>query len=652
MWRGIELENSENGNSAILEINNSLIENAVCAVKTIANSSTSKAASVIATNSTFKNNCIVLNFGENSPNQNTFSNFNSSNFIIDTNYFGANAVTPNDHILVKLYGTSNKHFRGCNFTVSGQGMWRGIVAEDAGFTVRERCNSGTYNICDECSTPYTRSYFSGFYKAIDVNNSGSQTAFSVKRTDFATGNTQKIWVGSSNNYSISYSNFAFPATPQPSGRLTSYYGICSQNSSGYTISDNHFYQNPSVFNIENIGIYMGNSGTANNILHFNSFENLYKGVYVTLTNGTTSGSPSGLTIACNDFIGNKYDITLSNATIKSEQGSPSTGAGNSFVGTRTSSIYSSGNQQINYYYKNASPFIPYHPSAHINLYAASSSNHLNCARLLCSSLINPRESLERYSELQNHNEDGSNDLEMLNLSNAALHALMSDSVEYFDELIQWYSIINTPIAKYSLVETLFALEKYSEAETVLSTIPSLYEFGEKNWQEHQNYLNFFHFKKNLRIAGQSYEALTASELLELQEIALSTNGRSATMARGVLCFFYGICFEEEENPVEKILVSEDMPDNSEESPAFAPQQSPENNSTSAQLCDLTIAKIYPNPTTGMIYFDNLEEKLVTLYNQTGLLLQSTTKNSLDLSKYPAGIYFVKINNSTLLVIKQ
>ncbi|GHV43384.1 hypothetical protein FACS1894180_2290 [Bacteroidia bacterium] len=645
MWQGIELENSENLQSTILEMNNSLIENAVCAVKTIANSSTSKAASVIATNSTFKNNGIALNFGENNPSQNTASTIKSTNFQIDNNYLGSNNVTPNDHILVKLYGTNNKIFSGCNFTVVGAKTWRGVVAEDAGFTVREKCNSGNYNVCDDCPTSYTRSYFSGFDKAIDVNNAGNQVAFKVKRTYFAANNTRAINVVSCNNYSVTYSNFDFPE-PVIKGTAISCYGIYSQNASGYTISDNTFYQILSNQGNSNTGIVMKNSGISNNRIHFNQFENMDLGVYVLQTNGASNGT-SGLTIVCNDFIGGKYDIVLERATIHPEQGNASSGANNSFVGTQTSSIYSTGNQQINYYYKNAAPFIPYNPStAYIRLQPTTTTLASNCRQANCLIAILPEKSLQQYQQLQNDNEDGVNDLEMLQLSNAAVHALMTDSIEHLKELQQWYSVINTPIAKYSLAETHFALAEYKESERVLAELPAKFKFEEDEKKEHENYMRFYHFTKKLTNSNRSFDKLSESEILELETIASATTGRSATMAQGVLCFFYGICFEEEE-------MIEDIGDkgNTEHSPQNAPKNTTIPTTPTISTTPTTPV-IYPNPTNGMIYFDNIEGKTLSIYDESGKLLQTTTSNFFDLSKYPNGNYYLKIENQSFKVVKQ
>jgi hypothetical protein len=68
--------------------------------------------------------------------------------------------------------------------------------------------------------------------------------------------------------------------------------------------------------------------------------------------------------------------------------------------------------------------------------------------------------------------------------------------------------------------------------------------------------------------------------------------------------------------------------------------------------------IYPNPTTGKIFFENdLNFKEKKLYNLEGKLLQTTQDNTLDLSSYFNGVYILKVQDknmrmTNLKIIKQ
>jgi hypothetical protein len=94
MWQGIELQNSETGQAAILEMNNALIENAICAVKFVSDSTktSSRESTLTATASTFKNNCIAIDVEKKTATYTTVaSTFNACSFIIDTNYRGCDS---------------------------------------------------------------------------------------------------------------------------------------------------------------------------------------------------------------------------------------------------------------------------------------------------------------------------------------------------------------------------------------------------------------------------------------------------------------------------------------------------------------------------------------------------------------------------------
>ena len=60
--------------------------------------------------------------------------------------------------------------------------------------------------------------------------------------------------------------------------------------------------------------------------------------------------------------------------------------------------------------------------------------------------------------------------------------------------------------------------------------------------------------------------------------------------------------------------------------------------------------IYPNPTTGMVYFPT--ESNIRIYTIMGKLLQETFGKEVDLSAYPQGMYFLRTENAWTKVIKE
>ena len=66
-------------------------------------------------------------------------------------------------------------------------------------------------------------------------------------------------------------------------------------------------------------------------------------------------------------------------------------------------------------------------------------------------------------------------------------------------------------------------------------------------------------------------------------------------------------------------------------------------------------KLYPNPVEDYLYIQSSDTtiKNIDIYNMLGKrIYTSSSENRLDMSSYSAGIYFVKINNSTFKIVKK
>jgi uncharacterized repeat protein (TIGR02543 family) len=73
--------------------------------------------------------------------------------------------------------------------------------------------------------------------------------------------------------------------------------------------------------------------------------------------------------------------------------------------------------------------------------------------------------------------------------------------------------------------------------------------------------------------------------------------------------------------------------------------------TGAESHTLGVAKVYPNPTSGMVTIENNGAE-VLLYSLQGTLLERTSGSRLDLSGYPAGVYVLKSGSKTARIVKQ
>ncbi|MDD2387711.1 MAG: T9SS type A sorting domain-containing protein, partial [Bacteroidales bacterium] len=62
--------------------------------------------------------------------------------------------------------------------------------------------------------------------------------------------------------------------------------------------------------------------------------------------------------------------------------------------------------------------------------------------------------------------------------------------------------------------------------------------------------------------------------------------------------------------------------------------------------------ITPNPTNGLINISGQGINNITIFDNIGKELISTKNTNIDLSKYPAGMYFVKISANNEIITKK
>ena len=62
-----------------------------------------------------------------------------------------------------------------------------------------------------------------------------------------------------------------------------------------------------------------------------------------------------------------------------------------------------------------------------------------------------------------------------------------------------------------------------------------------------------------------------------------------------------------------------------------------------------MVSIFPNPTIGKVYIEM--ESNIKVYNMRGALLLETFGNQVDLSAYPQGVYFLRVNGGWAKMVK-
>lgn len=586
LWPGIEVIGDRTKRQlpqwqGIVELKNgAVIENAHCAIHTGYQGDGAYATTggiIKADSAFFINNRRAVAFlsyentllnGSVASNQSYFKRcFFSVN---DDNFFALNNCQFIDH--VTMWEVRGVKFNGCLFTntITTSGDRRhAIYAEDAGFEVNTYCRVQNYIGCECPENHSVHCEFSGFTTAVEASTDGDPYAVLVNRAKFF-NNVTGLKINDNTFATITRNDFNLQNRPSKSNNIGLYLNTCS----GYQVEENRFHRAGLPVNFTSTGIKVHNNGITDNSIYRNIFDTLSYGIYVSGTNGSTS---SGLQMLCGDFNKNNKDIYLatSNTTVSPLQGSLQISAGNTFNKTNNYNIQSLANQNMVYFYTGQSnagnPYYPALRTTNVLPYLSKSENP--CTSTLCDGGGTPKSLAQFQSDMSAYTAAvvGTDDdadafdtgahagtpLQTMRQSLSetyytAVRALMSDTVLDLDELEQWHAAAQPIGDPYSLTETRFMLG-CSEPFT-----------ADAEDAELSNYADFHALKLALRDnagahAGApqlnsqnsqnspfiNWYALTDGQIAQLQTIAERNTGRASVMAKGVLCFFHGICYEDE-----------------------------------------------------------------------------------------------------------
>ena len=675
--------------------NNSVIENSSWGIVTWNGTSYSTTGGIVqCTNSTFRNNGRQVEFypytNHNASNEecNNVSYFKNCNFTIDNNnLFSSSNVTYTD--MIKMSGVRGISIRGCHFSDNRTGMpARGSAIRIAGASanIKPSCSFGDYTPNLPCNcTGESRNTFYCFTKGIDVENTGSNYSFYVFKTDFEKCK-QSVYASAVNNYNITMSDMNLTGVESLSP--ANGYGIYSSNCTGYKIEGNSIYTtNASSVFCQTNGIYMHNSGVDN--IYRNTFEKLDRGIY--------SDSNPGLLISCNEF-SNIFNNDIKTAGFVCHQGTSSTGAGNQFTAGVLNIETDNTNYPTYYFSGQANSSNPYYPASVQGSITRTSSSAANeCNPTICIVPIYPPinppivgpilgnsapennditlyESLQQIydSRLAEYNNAGygfllenfeENDADivavarlkqdtlisihraMAEIANRNIDAIFEDTVVFDRESLNgWYNRINTQTAKYSLVNSYFEVGEYALARQELAAIPQRFVLSNDELAEYDNFCQYQSLRESVYSSGRNYAQLTEDEIAELQTIVERNTGVSSAYANSVLCFFYGICRDEEMD----IDFDIDAPMNSKSTTEVVEENA-----------EPLAIYVYPNPADEElnILLNSLPEgkTMIEFHDVTGRLVLSEeikgNSTSINISSLRQGVYMYRIVNGDNVIAR-
>ena len=702
MWQGVFVEGHSNQHQTtanqgkVVLKNGAVIENALCGIRTGApgdTGNTSTGGIIQCFNSVFRNCAKAVAFLPYADTiggttiRNNFSGFSNCTFTVDdNNLFAANDTSFDTH--VSLWDVRGVSFEGCTFSNAATAMTydRGyaIKAEDAGFSVSTLCDTVYTEPTTDCQCPAdkaTYSQFGGFLTAISANTTGNTYYVSVDEARFSNNGTGISFSGNG-HVAVTRNDFNMSSLP---GTLVEGIGLSLNGCTGYLVEENNFRRRVLSGTLPFVGISVESSGTAANSLYRNSFSNLNKAVLVTGTNGGYH-DPAGLECTCNTFSGDQYDIYVAaDSHMSWQQGSASVGADNSFTGTTASSLYNIGNHTIDYYHITGGNHTPYNPTSNVDDRKSLAANP--CLSTLCDDgshsplppdpikspdagylslkaqydtlfsvfgsrgyadiLANPSEDLHSPADILSARlclaQLGELERELHTRSNTAVRALLRDTLLDLPAVESWFAATPGLSGQYSLAETEY-LAGESNAQTLQGVSALLATQEERD--VYDNYLAFNALKEALsgHLRGHAnWPLATEGQKAELQRIADAGTGRSSVMARGVLCFFFDICYDGDFTPtgdIRRLASTGETGDSSHNSGVSM--------------------KLYPNPVTNTlnVEFEGTDDPqgTLTVTDITGVTVLTRECHNpvtqLDVSHLTPGLYVVSFRNAQGVVVRK
>jgi len=689
MWQGVYVEGHRNqpqtaaNQGTVQLLNGAVVENAIKGIRTSAPGSgwNTTGGIITADNATFRNCAKAVEYlsyaGTNYASQvvDNKGSFTTCTFTVDdNNLFAANGTDLLAH--VSLWDVKGVEFTNCRFEDARTGNHSrksAISALDAGFEMKAGCS---YNVprpeCDCPPASSTHSSFAGFGTAIDAETSGSPYGIVIDGAQFS-DNITGVRIGGSSHATVTRCTFDLSEMPV---RVVS--GLCLDGCTGYLVEGNTFTRGASAPNGSRYGIRVNNSGTDANRLYRNTFERLSHGIYVTGTNGDVN-SNIGLQMTCNGFTNDTYGIYVaSGATVGPMQGSSVKGADNTFSGTQTSSLYNAGSQRIDYYYSTGTNHAPQNPVGNVTLHTNAGSN--DCASTLC--VLDPSNPgpgpksptpsflalKQQYENLMaDFNRNGYADIlstaippqsggtpnvnqetieaaqyasqqinsiasELYAQSHERVRALMADTLEDLQAVMAWLDATPGLASRYLEAETEF---KLGGNNISLADIANYITTSEER-DEYDNYLVFHTLKQALEEGDHvMWPNATDAQIGDLVRIADANTGRSSLLAKNVLCFFFGICYD-------------DMETRALETTAIPPQ-------AESPITGQQNITVHPNPTNDILnvtvtdgdakiarveMFDMFGRPVsVETHGRASLPSPQTTVNT---SNIPSGLYILRV----------
>jgi hypothetical protein len=296
---------------------------------------------------------------------------------------------------------------------SGPGRGKGIDATNSVFYVNELCST------IPCSNGIPNT-FRNLHYGIYTKATNSLTPMTVTNAIFE-NNSFGTYLNGITQARITGCGYTVPPGITTSGRA---YGLYLDHCTQYTVEENHFH-NGTALTGNTVGMIVNNSGSLNNELYNNTFDDLGYGI-LAQHNNTGSSTSGGLQVKCNDFskvlnvdlgisMGESFPGNTGIARFQGSNTSVTAPAGNTFSwtggATPFSDIHNNGFNIKKYYHHDIQSSIPAtgenwvpvdYTYSTVLLEKAQNKNYSKSQACPLHSTQTPLNSSQLYGELNTH----------------------------------------------------------------------------------------------------------------------------------------------------------------------------------------------------------------------------------------------------------
>lgn len=222
-----------------------------------------------------------------------------------------------------------------------------------------------------------------------------------------------------------------------------------------------------------------------------------------------------------------------------------------------------------------------------------------------------------------------------NAATDIIRSILADSIVNTTELRGWLGNLNDLGADREIIASYMAEGDFDNAFALANMLPTLYEFGSEEMDEHADYMRMLNLYRSLRQAGRNTRQLTQQEIEDIEDIAENSTGTPQRMAQNIL----------EANSLRHFA---DCPN--------APYPGGQRGSSDGQIDPELFGKAMglsveakPNPATTWVAIDytlpgDAEKAILTLTNALGVKVASYNLSGhqgqkvLDLREFASGVY--------------